>query len=478
MTTLLSTQQGIAILAVFAIIMFAMTAVLFGRFGHGKEQFLVAGRKLGQWETAFSVAATWIWAPALFVSSQKAYTQGLAGVFWFTVPNVACLIIFAYFAGVIRQKVPDGFTLSGYIRERYSERVQNLYLLQLIGLAVCSFAVQLLAGGLVFSFLTGWPFWTVTAVMAVIALAYSMVSGLKASVVTDYIQMLIILGVAGIAVPWAVHEGGGLQTVLAGLGGKSGAYGSIFNGEVAYSFGIAVTIGLLAGPFGDQSFWQRAFAADRQAVRAAFVKGALIFAIVPVTMSFLGFLAAGQGMEVADASLVNLEVVISMLPAWFVVPFTFMLISGLVSTLDSNLCSVAALAGHDVLNRSGGGLTDAQVVRFARGGMVVLALAALAIANIPGMKILYLFLFYGTLRASTLLPTVMSLLSDRIREEGIFWGIVVSIGVGLPLFAYAQLHGMVGLSVIGSLVTVLSSGVLTAFISILRKDMPVSVRAN
>ena len=73
--------------------------------------------------------------------------------FWFTAPNVLCLVVFAWFAGRVRKLAPDGFTLPGYIRERYSKRVQSLYLLQMISLAACSFAVQLLAGGKALSFI-------------------------------------------------------------------------------------------------------------------------------------------------------------------------------------------------------------------------------------------------------------------------------------------------------------------------------------
>ena len=51
-----------------------------------KKEFLVANREIGTFSGALSVAATWIWAPALFVSATKAYTSGIPGLFWFTVP--------------------------------------------------------------------------------------------------------------------------------------------------------------------------------------------------------------------------------------------------------------------------------------------------------------------------------------------------------------------------------------------------------
>ena len=88
MNPVLSRLEGFAFLVIFGLSMVALTAWV-GR-GHQKNraEFLVAGRSLGVWLAALSIAASWIWAPALFVASQKAYDQGLPGVFWFTFPNV------------------------------------------------------------------------------------------------------------------------------------------------------------------------------------------------------------------------------------------------------------------------------------------------------------------------------------------------------------------------------------------------------
>ena len=467
-----SIGQGSLLIAGYAAFSFGLTWLFARRYRNTKSQFLVADRSLGGWESAFSIAATWIWAPALFISAQKAHDQGVVGLFWFTVPNILCLIIFASFAKMIRKVMPEGFTLSDYIRSRYSGRVQVLYLIQLGGLAVCSFAVQLLAGGKVISSLTGIPFVWVTISLAAIALAYSAFSGLKASVVTDYAQMILIFAVGFVLVPWVVSRAGGIGAVIEGLGGSTGKHVNLFNADgrdVFYTFGIPVTIGLLAGPFGDQSFWQRAFATEEKAVRGAFVKGALIFGIVPLIMSLLGFVAAGKGWQVADSQLVNLEAVSRLLPTWTLIPFVYMLMSGLVSTLDSNLCAVASMAGHDLLNRNKTPASepegDRRVVRYSRWSMFALAIAAIAIANIPDLRILYLFLFYGTLRASTLLPTVMTLLGVKLAERGVFWGIVVSILVGLPVFAYGKFEKITWLVVAGALGTVIASGLIAVLVT-------------
>ena len=92
--------------------------------------------------------------------------------------------------------------------------------------------------------------------------------------------------------------------------------------------------------------------------------------------------------------------------------------------------------------------------------MIVFCVAAVGIANIPGMQILYLFLFYGTLRASTLLPTVIVILKERVSEPGVFWGIVAAIAIGLPIFAYGKFAGNLFFTVFGSVFTVGISGTI------------------
>ncbi len=186
-------------------------------------------------------------------------------------------------------------------------------------------------------------------------------------------------------------------------------------------------------------------------------------AVQPLMMAGLGFIAAGEQWTVADSSLVNIEVIARLLPSWMVTAFMVVLLSGLLSTLDSNLCAVSSLMGHDLVNEahSDRRSREQQVLPASRIGMLLLALLGLGVANISGMKILYLFLFYGTLRASTLLPTVISLSKAKVSESGLFWGILVSMLVGLPVFSYGNFAKDTWWTVAGSLGTVLTSGLVT-----------------
>lgn len=446
-------MNGFAILAIYAVVMITAT-LIFTKKEKNVERFCVGSRKENWIMSALSIAATWIWAPALFVSTEKAYANGFVGLFWFLAPNVLCLIIFIPFAKKIRAEMPEGITLSGYMRDKYqSDGVKRVYLFQLIGLSVLSTGVQLLAGSQVLSAATGLPFEMVTVLLAVIALSYSVISGIKASMLTDAIQMVFMLVASASFLIVAVRSVGG-EGIAAGINGISGTYTSFWSKEgidVFLSFGLPTAVGLLSGPFGDQSFWQRAFAVKKSRIGHAFLLGAILFGVVPFSMGILGFAGAGIGYQAQDLGVINFELIKALMPAWAVLPFLYMIISGLLSTVDSNLCAVSSL----VTDISGG-----RVLKKTKWAMVALLVVGIAIANIPGLTVTHLFLFYGTLRSSTLLPTILTLKGVKFTPKGIQYGVVAALAVGLPIFAYGTVLNSGPYKTLGSLATVLLGGIV------------------
>lgn len=460
-------MNGIMVLVAYAVLMIVAT-IVFAKRDKDSDSFYVGNRNMGTVSSAMSIAATWIWAPALFTSAEKAYLNGVPGLFWFLVPNILCLLIFIPFAKRIRKEMPNGITLSGYMHEKYrSEKVKGVYLFQLTMLTVLSTAVQLLAGGKILSVATGLPLWVMTIVLAVIAFSYSQISGIKASVLTDAIQMIFLLLACAIFVPWALKSNGGMSSIQ--LSGITGEFGDLLskNGlQVFLGFGLPTAIGLFAGPFGDQCFWQRAFSISDKKIGRAFSLGAVLFAVVPLSMGILGFVAAGIGFMPKDTGMVNFELIQALFPAWVIVPFMFMLISGLLSTVDSNLCAIASLTTDLKVT---GKLKDADKIRVSKLAMVALLIAGILISNIPGLTVTHMFLFYGTLRATTMLPTMLTLLKVKLTSNGVVTGIITSFAVGLPIFACGTVFDIPEYKTIGSLLTVLLAGFVAVLMSVWRK---------
>lgn len=458
---ILEQHNGLILLAGYFLAMMVIVS-FFRKKEISKSDYLVAGRNAPWIVTAFSMAVTWVWAPSMFTASEKAYTHGFAGVFWFIVPNVLTLILFAFYAKKMRQIRPEGWTFSSYIQEKYSNRAHNMFLVESFGLQVCSMAVQLLAGAVIFHKITGMNFFFTTLLLATVPLLYTFMSGLKASIATDFVKMGFIALVLLLGLP-IMASNAGIDTLFKGIGGITGEFGSLFSKSglaVMLSFGIPTTIGLLSGTFGDQMFWQRTFAVEKTKVKKTMILAAVIFAIVPISLSLFGFFAAGAGLPIQDKQLVNVASVIAFTPKWFLYLFFLLIISGLISTVDSILCAVSSVAGHDLVVRFAKDKSDANSVRIARMTMIVVAILAIGVANIPGIQITYLFLFYGTLRSSVMLPTIFAIKGYKMSEKGLYYGIITSLTVGLPLFAIGNLKGIIPMILTGSLFTILASGIM------------------
>lgn len=468
---------GFLILTVYGLFAFAMTYWFSRGYNETKAGFLVAKRELNTFQGSLSIAAAWLWAPGLFISAQQAYVNGLVGLFWFCLGNFLTLIAFAYFAKLIRNREPNGFTFSSYLKDRFGSKVQWLFVTEMMILAVCAFAINLIAGSSTVANLTGIDYTLATILMASIAILYSFRSGLKATVVTEIIKITVVWIGALVLVPWAISAAGGWDVVLAGLGGATGQGASIFGTSFAWGvftgFGAAAFLGHMGGPWGDNSFYQRTFSIKEKSIIPSFVTASFVFIVIPILMGLLGFVAAGAGLEIPAALVgtTNAIVISTFLPAWAAVIFIFMIFAGLISILDSQFSSVANMTGHDIFNKFKGGTDDKSVINYARIGMALLAIAGIAVANIPGITLVYLFVFFAILRAAVWLPSMIALLKPTwINATGMFWGIVLAILPGEALYVYGSLFGGgSSMTFAGTLIAVFGAPLMVLLVSALTK---------
>ena len=433
-------QSALLLLILYVVVMIGVS-ILSRRKHQGADDFLVMGRKLGIFSGAFSIAASWIWAPAIFISSQKAFEQGLPGIFWFTLPNILCFFTFVPIALKARALLPQGYSMPDFLFARFGgdKRLHLVSLFVYFGYQLGAVVINALAGGLLLHTLTGLPVTSCILLIAGAAYSYSIIGGLRASVMTDVVQIMLLLFIAFVLVPLVLSAVGGWDTLLQGLGGKSGRYDNIFDPSVAYSFGIPVTIALISGPVADQMFLQRAFAAKRESLASVFMLGGLIFGIVPIVLSLLGFIGAAPSVQAAvgihDPQMVGAEVIAHYLPGLGIVAFVVLAFAGLSSCLDSSFSAVSSLTAIDIYRRyRKEDASSSEIVRSARFGMTTVALIGTLIALLQP-KLMWCFLIYGALASSMLVPVFFSLFSKHVSRRAVFASIALSILLALPLSA-------------------------------------------
>jgi Na+/proline symporter len=440
-----SQAAGYWFLIIFAIVITLIT-LFFSRWQgwHTKDGFLLANRKVGWVLGGFSIASSWIWAPALFVSVQTAYQMGLAGIFWFTLPNILALLIFAILAPRIRSRLPEGYTFTQYIKYRLeSDRVHKVFLFPYFFYQLMAVVVQLFAGGSLLYLLTGIPLTTIMPILAAIVLIYTLISGFQASVVTDFVQLGLIYIIGLILLPMVWHVAGGTHAITLGFHGTQGIK-SMFDPGIAFSFGVVTAIGLIAGSISDQSNWQRAFAVKKGQVVKAFIFGSILFGLVPIALSTLGFLGANPVLHIAlpegvDVSMIGVQTVATLLPFWTVSLFAIMLLAGLSSALDAGLSAASSLWVTDIKKPK----NDNDAVKSARYSMIGITILGLIVSlgavYIPHFGLQQLWWVFNTIAACVMVPTVLSLYWDRLSERGVFWGVLVAFVVGIPTFVYANI---------------------------------------
>jgi len=463
---MLEGNTGLIIFVTYAILILAVV-IITRKANENSDDFLLMKRNLGVFQGSLSMAVSWIWAPAIFICSQQAYNQGLPGIFWFTFPNILTFFIFVPIALKLRKKFPKGHTISEAFRLRFNDsKAHKASLLVTLGYQLGAIVINCIAGATLISILSGIQYSTGVIMMGGLALSYSLISGLRASVLSDIVQMSMVIIIAFIIVPLAINKIGGFDVVLEGIGGFEGKYKNIFDPQIAFAFGIATSIGLIAGPVADQMFSQRAYAAKEGNVMKIFIYAGLLFGLVPIVLSLLGFIGAAGVLNgtftINDSQMVGPEVISHLLPKWALCLFAVMAFAGLTSTLDSAFTAVGSLTSIDLLNEPES--TSQKKIKVARLGMIAFSIIGISLALLQP-KLLWVFLIYGAIAASLFLPTILILFWDKVTSVGVFYGILSGVIIGTPLAIFANVSENTNLIVLSSILGLLVAGIITVLVS-------------
>jgi Na+/proline symporter len=470
---LFSTFEGALLFVGYGIVMYLLTTFFTKNVSSTKEGYLLADRGVSPLIGAVSISAAWIWAGAIFLSSEIAYKWGWPGLFYFSIMNILTLFLFAPFAQKIRNLAPNGFTWSSYLKERFGGRVQGVYLVLFVMFVVCVLTFNIFAASKLVQTLTGIDFAVASVVLTALALLYNLRKGLKATIVTETFKLGVVALAALLVVPSLFFATDGWTTLAAGINGASGKYTSLWGTPEAWtlfiSYGLITLFSQWANPWADNSFHQRVFAVPQDKVFKTFSLATLLFAGIPLLIGSIGFFAAGAGIKVEGPALqmVNVIAIGQLLPSWLVVVFAFAAFAAMVSIADSQLTSLSSLAGHD-LHEKFGGSTDS--VKFSRIAMLLVGLLVIGLVNIPGFTLLYLIMIIAMVRIATLFPSLLALTADKlVNSTGLFWGMLLGIIVGIPMYAYGSYFKIQDLAMTGFFTTLVIVPAFVIVISLLSK---------
>jgi len=216
-----------------------------------------------------------------------AYQKGLVAILLYV--GNACTFLLGYFVFAVRWRRARISTVMEYLVERFDERTRQAFSWTTILFQLFIGASMLYGLGLFIGPACGWPLsWTILGCGAVI-LAYCVVGGLWAVVITDFLQAAILLPFTLIMAALSLWRLGGLKELVSALPPEMTSLR--LTPDFGWTYVVCWTVMVSFG-YNTAAMAQRYFSVDdeRSARRAAllcfalFFLGAFIWFIPPLAM--------------------------------------------------------------------------------------------------------------------------------------------------------------------------------------------------
>ena len=341
-----------------------------------------------------SQVTTWIFARSLLNAAILGYYYGI----WGTLAYAAYYLSFLTGAAIIDSlRFKHGFnSVQQFLFARFGSVGTSCYNF-VIGLRLISevFA-NILVIGILFG-AAGSGIYTIAVIaFALIALSYSMMGGLHASLRTDVMQMLLFIGVLVVLL---------LSTASQGLLSIDTLSFVSFNiSEPGPILLIVALLQVWSYPMHDPVMMDRGFLADRETTRSSFLHAAWISIVCIIAFGLLGVVAGANAID-GESMNTALERLLGELPMLL---FNIALIISAMSTLDSTLSSSAKLVAIDMK-------ATAATVRNGRIIMLVFMLLGLLMVFV-GNKDLFSAVAVSGTASMYLAPVIFFSLWGNVRN--------------------------------------------------------------
>ena len=479
------------------------------------EGFNTAGRIIKTGLTAAAIVSAWTWAATLLQSSTVAYLYGVSGPFWYAAGATIQVLLFGILAIELKRKAPNAHTFLEIIRARFGAGTHKIFL----GFALtCNMIVTgmlLLGGAAVVNGLTGMDISLAAFLIPVGVMIYTLVGGLKATFVADYMHTVIIFiviltfvatvfflspitgGIEGMynklveaaslnpVISPTFAEGGAVEGDPSTYGNAMGAYLTMASAG-GLIFGVINIVGNFGTVFVDQAYWQRAIAAQPSSTVKGFLLGGMCWFAIPFTLATtMGLTAVALDVELTPEQVqlgltvpAAASVLMGEIGAIMVLVMLFMAVT---SAGSAELIAVSSLLTYDIYRTyKNPNATGKQLLKVSRAVIVAfgLGMGALAVVLLGmGLSLGFVYLAMGILIGSAVIPIALTIIWNRTTRAGAVAGALVGVCLSLTTWtsvAASEADGVIDIASLGgafpmlygNVVAILSSGLICVIISL------------
>lgn len=432
------------------------------------DGYMTGGGKIGFGISAASMTATWIWASSMYASATSGYTYGISGPIHYGLWGALMILLIYPFGKRIRKVAPKAHTIAEVMFARHGRSSQLMLAGSNVLGSVISLTSNLIAGGALVSMLSPFTFAQGIVAIAIGVLAYTLWSGFRASVLTDFAQVLAILGAVAIIVPVIFFAAGGPDLFVTGAKNLTPQQGDFFSSDAFFNQGAPYIAAVLAYAIGNQTIAQRLFAVREDLIKKTFITATFGYGASIIGIGMLGVIALYAGVQPMDGDVNNLipQMAATYLPPVLVCVFFVMIIGSLSSTADADMTALSSIAMADIYGQNVAGKKNANpktMLLVGRLTMVGATAAALCFATMQ-FNILDLLVFVGAMWGALVFPVIASFYWNRVTNVAFSVAVVAALAAFLPVrFEWIELSGALG--IVSDVFAVVGVGVVLALMA-------------
>ena len=474
------------------------------------ETFSVANRSVGTFLSASAVYSSWSWSTEFLFVSLMTYNYGFQAGYYYGAGLAIQIAVMSVIGIHAKKRIPTAHTSLEAVQLRYGKAAHLLYLVLSLICNICSCLAMILACASGISIIAG-NLHIVASTMLIPfgVLLYTVVGGLKATFLTDFVHttvLLVVLCYMNTAVLTSDQVGGidGLYDKIIEVSKTKfieGNYdGSILTGKSKGSviFGLVLTAGNFGLTVMDSSFWQKTFSASPRATVPAYLLTAfLIFSNVWPISAIIGgslhFLESDPSFPTYPRKMTQYEI-----DSGFVLPYVLKAILGnggvgalllilylaVTSTVSAQMVSVSSIVSFDIYKKYiHPNAQNKSMINVSHITCVVFGL------GIAGFSIMLHYVgvnmtWFGYFIPMAICPGVIPLIFTVTRDRQTFWAAfispIVGFAAGLAVWISTAYHfyGSVTIestggqlpALYGSLTALLLPGTLSIIISFIKPE--------
>tara|TARA_Y100000591_G_scaffold302161_1_gene296995 strand:- start:1267 stop:2703 length:1437 start_codon:yes stop_codon:yes gene_type:complete len=424
-------NQSISLSLVIAIsLIFAIFGILHSKKFSGLNNYLTANRDIGLFSLSTSLVASALGAWILFGPVAAATWGGIGAVIGYSLGTAFPMIFLIFLGKKIRKDFPKGSSLIEFMKKKFGKSLFKLILLMTIFYMFIFLCAEVTAVAVLINYISGTELWITALIVLLATLTYTLYGGLRASIFTDNIQMIVIVVLLLISFSY-----------ISSFTGNEFSFKFIQKNNPqllsasyipSYTSGLTFFIAVAATNLFHQGNWQRVYAAKNYET----LKKSLIisfFIIVPIVflMGFIGMVSfsidATNRPDLGFFTLLLKEQKESL--------SLIIIILGLALTISTVDTLVNAISSLFVIDGKATFKFKADYLKLSKYFIVFLSLITFFIAS-KGFDILYLFLLADLFCCAFVLTVFYSFYNNKIKEKTAYISIIIGLIGGFLIFPF------------------------------------------